>query len=162
MRAEWNSLVVDAIDYEIARIGTSDASAEIGAFHDVFLSTQSPWRMVSGYLMLEADALSSRMNIFSHGRCAASLSVDEDNIVWSATPSQVGKPVWRAVGSSIRTDGIALVSMSGPAPQIEGNRIVMSGGLPWAFTIVHGPAESKIDARIRLLMSLERTGGRRG
>ncbi|MGM7671753.1 hypothetical protein [Microbacterium sp. A93] len=162
MRAEWNSLVVDAIDYEIARIGTSDASAEIGAFHDVFLSTQSPWRMVSGYLMLEADALRSRLNIFSHGRVVASLFADGDNIVWSTARSPLKDPAWRVDGSSIRTDGIALVPMSGDAPHVDGNLIVMSGGLPWAFTIVHGPAESKIDARIRLLMSLERTGGRRG
>ncbi|WP_309103827.1 hypothetical protein [Microbacterium sp.] len=155
MRSTWNGITIDAIDYEVIRLSSSDATEELGAFSDVHVSAAPMWRLVAGYLML-ASVNPDELGIFSHGRLAASLRLDEEGILVRAA----GAGSWEERGDSVRTSGVALVPGNGLRITDDGVRL--SASAPWQVSIVHGPAEQKIDARIELLASLGRVGGRRG
>lgn len=156
MRTLWNGITVDAIDYELIRLSSAGDVDEIGSFRDVHVSSDPTWRLVAGYLML-ASLNTDELGIFSHGRIVASLRLDPD----SAVVSLSGSGEWEAGDGFIRAAGIALVSGS---PELEAGKsgIRLPVDMPWELTIVHGPAPEKIDARIDLLASLRRVGGRRG
>ncbi|RKN67316.1 hypothetical protein D7252_06820 [Microbacterium sp. CGR2] len=151
----WKGIAVDAIDYELVRVG-SPAGDELGSFTDAHVSFTPKWRLVAGYLMLASDR-GDRLEIFSHGRLAASLQLHAGRVVFYPAPTKE----WKDHGTSVRTAGIALVSAS-PTDDAEEGGIGLATDAPWAVSIVHGPAAEKIDARIDLLTSLQRVGGRRG
>ena len=159
MRVAWQGLQLDALDYEIVRIGSAHTFDEVGTFRDVYFSAAPTWRLVAGYLMFTSHA-PGELSVFSHGRLVATLYDAGDTAVWQAEPGTDGAAHWEDAGEGIRSGGIALVVAGSTVPEVDGATVRLRSGVPWALTVVHGPAAEKIDARIRLMQSLERVGGR--
>ena len=155
MRAWWNGIAVDAIDYEIVRVSTDGRLGELGAFRDVHLAEGPPWRLVSGYLMLEALGPDT-LGVFSHGRLAAVLAVEPGRVSWRAAGGRL-----RSVGDSVRSGGIAMAPDGATTTHSDGS-VGFSRRLAWSAAIVHGPSDEKVQNRIELLRSLEAVGGRHG
>lgn len=162
MRRMTGSLAVDAIDYEIVRLSEGGDQAELGRFADAYFADTPAWRLVAGYLMVAANAPAGapprEFAVFSHGRAVARVHLDRDRV-------DIRSDRGFADGDGVlRGDGIALV----PSPSTEwqvvddGGVIMVARDRPWSVTIVHGPAELKVDNRLALLASLERVGGRHG
>ena len=162
MRRMAGSVAVDAIDYEIVRLSEGGEPAEPGRFVDAYSSDGPVWRLVAGYLMVAAaDHAGSpprELAVFSHGRAVARVRLDDERV------DILSDRAFIADGPSVRGHGIALV----PAPSTEW-RIADGGGVieiardrPWSVTVVHGPADLKVDNRLSLLASLDRVGGRHG
>ncbi|HWS49652.1 MAG TPA: hypothetical protein VN241_01450 [Microbacterium sp.] len=156
MRTTWNGITIDAVDYELITLGSAAGAKELGSFSDVHISARPVWRIVAGYLMLASDEAGG-LGIFSHGRQAASVSLHGDHVVFQTADARR----WQPRGDSVRAAGIALASASAPFEAAD-DGIRIRAIAPWEVSIVHGPAEQKIDARIELLASLRRVGGRRG
>lgn len=144
MIAEYAGATVEVIDYELVRVDSGAGHAPIGDFRDAHLCTEPRWRLVAGYLMLEAD--DRGFLVSSHGRPVARMLGGAVRGVRSVD------------GSVAYADGVAFVA---DAPWRVHDDEATSGAAEWAVTIVHGPAPEKIANRIRLLRSLERVGGRR-
>jgi len=160
VRVAWQGLHLDALDYEVVRIGSAHTFDEVGTFRDVYFSAAPTWRLVSGYLMFASD-VPGQLSVSSHGHLVATLHDAGETAVWQAEPgTDNGAAHWDDAGGGIRWGGIALVTAGSTVPQVDGATVRLRTGAPWALTVVHGPASEKIDARIRLMESLERVGGR--
>ena len=168
MRTAWGEVTVDVIDYEMIRLSEASAVVELGGFGDVFSSAGPPWRLVAGYLMLAAPPGAPRrsqeagLDVSSHGRTVARLELTASAASWSLV-HRPGTPVaWREDGGNLRGPGIALVPEAETSWSLENETVLFPRAAPWAVTIVHGPADHKVDTRVRLLSSLQAVGGRRG
>lgn len=161
MRAAWQGLVVEAVDHEIIRIHSSPDRPALGAFTDAHHVTAPVWRLVSGYLGLEARTGAADLEVRSHGHLVARIAPGGDArsaTVFFAHPVSSGSDgVWSE-------GGVAVVPDEGTAITIDGDAgsVVLEGDGCWGAALVHGPAEIKVENRIRLLRSLERVGGRNG
>ena len=168
MRTAWGEVTVDAIDYEMIRLSEGSAVTELGRFGDVFSSAAPPWRLVAGYLMLAAHPGSLRrsqeagLEVSSHGQTVARLDLTASAASWSLVHRSEPPVAWREHRGILRGPGIALVPEAGTSWSLENETVRIQRAAPWAVTIVHGPADHKVDARVRLLSSLKAVGGRRG
>ena len=168
MRTSWHDIAVDAIDYEIVRLSEGCSVPELGAFSDVFASEGPPWRLVAGYLMLSSgggdiDATTDQvLEVCSHGHPVARLELSSSTATWTLATGPGVPADWREEHGVVRGPGIALVPEAGTAWVIEDGSASIERATPWAITVVHGPAESKVDTRLRLLASLRVVGGRHG
>ncbi|WP_457101156.1 hypothetical protein [Microbacterium sp. P5_E9] len=168
MRTAWREVSVDAIDYEMIRLSEGSAVTELGGFGDVFSSARPPWRLVAGYLMLAAAPGSVRrsqeagLDVYSHGQMVARVELTASAASWSLVHRSHSPVVWREHRGILRGPGIALVPEGGTSWSLENETVLIQRATPWAVTIVHGPADHKVDTRVRLLSSLQAVGGRRG
>ena len=168
MRTAWGEVTVDVIDYEMIRLSEASAVVELGGFGDVFSSAGPPWRLVAGYLMLAAAPGSVRrsqeagLDVYSHGQMVARVELTASAVVWSLVQRSQPPVVWREHRGILRGPGIALVPEDGTSWSLENETVLIQRAAPWAVTIVHGPADHKVDTRVRLLSSLQAVGGRRG
>lgn len=163
MRTIAGPVAFDAVDHEIVRVHER-TDAPSPAFADAYESTHPTWRLVAGYLMIAApDGVSgadrpARFGLHSHGRRVAELSVADDVVrVASDRPFTLDD-------TTVLGDGIALAPGAGTVWRLaaDGRAVEIPRVGGWSFTIVHGPAPLKVANRLRLLVSLDRVGGRRG
>jgi len=153
MRTAWNGLELEAIDYEIVRIGTHVPG--LGAFRDVHVSARSPWRLVAGYLMVQESAV-GELSVFSHGHPVVRLTLGEVSAVWRAGD----EAPWTRIDGVPSVGGVALVPAADTTFSEADGMVRFAGEAGWSATIVHGPAVEKVHNRIELLRSLEAVGGR--
>lgn len=155
MRVGWAGLTIDAIDYEIVRLSGGSAPPEVGRFSDVYVDTGPPFRLVAGYLMLEASA-PERLRVHSHG--VPMIDVHHDPNGLTCSPARESE-TWVTAGEILSVGGVAVAPGAGGFTFENG--LVTSAG-NWSFTLVHGPSREKIDARVALHESLLHVGGRHG
>jgi hypothetical protein len=152
-------VLVAPVDYEMIWIGSHATESRTGGFRDVHLSTSPVWRLVAGYLMIEAATGSGGFTVRSHGHAVAGIDVDTGRAAISGLRRATSDgPVLR--GSQA---GFAVVADAGTGWRIDadGTMAQTTADGAWGLTLVHGPAEIKIENRIRLLDSLRSVGGRR-
>lgn len=156
--ADGPSVRADAVDYELVWFGIDPSRAALGSFSDVFLAASPIWRLVAGYLA--ADETEAVLRVTSHGHPVARLTPAAD----SCGVDPEGEITTEEHILMAPTAGLAFVADAGTrwVPTAAGAARARGDGHAWGFTIVHGPAEDKIRARIDLLASLTRVGGRRG
>ena len=100
--------------------------------------------------------------MYSHGRTVARLELTASAASWSLVHRSEPPVAWREHRGILRGSGFALVPEAGTFWSLEKETVLFQRAGPWAVTIVHGPADHKVDARVRLLSSLQAVGGRRG
>lgn len=161
MRAAWRGLAIEAIDYEIVRLGGGNGRLPLGLFSDVHHIATPIWRLVSGYLSFEEDEISSALVLRSHGHRIGHISPLGDSESEGVVIT-FEQPLLAGPDSLWSNGGVAVVPDAGTVANTDGHRVELRGGSDWGATFVHGPAEAKIQNRIRLLRSLERVGGRNG
>jgi hypothetical protein len=154
----YDGLLLQPVDYELLWLGTDASRSAIGSFSDVHVATSPVWRVVTGYLGVSATPGETLTRVSSHGHPVGSFDPHPDSLeVDPVGDVEVDGAVLRAPGA-----GVALLADPGTAWSRRGSTLVASGSGGWGVTIVHGPAEAKIRARMALLGSLAVTGGRRG
>ncbi|GLK16589.1 hypothetical protein GCM10017602_10710 [Herbiconiux flava] len=167
----WRGLQLDAVDYEIVRLSASAGRPDAVAFADAHHVTSPSWRLVSGYLSFEVQPedgsprAGDQLVVRSHGHLVARVRrIAEGGRTAEGAGVRIEfehDPITGPDG--VRSEGgIAIVPDEGSRVVVEGRVAELRGGPQWGAALVHGPAEIKLDNRIRLLRSLERVGGRHG
>jgi hypothetical protein len=153
-------LDVAPVDHEIVATAIGTDAERIGDFRDFHTAThRGRSRLVSGYLMLSGEA-GGGVTISSHGHAVGFVTAEGNGIVISAqTPfEQEAGSTWHAREAGFAVD--ICHCHSGVLMAADPGRLAIPHGA--RLTVVHGPAPGKVAARLALLTSLRRTGGRRG
>ena len=164
MHREHAGVVMAAVDYEIVALAVQDERADvhpgaIGDFRDVHVRDDDRvFRYVAGYLSLEAPGRQDRLIVHSHGRATARLVCSR-----SGSISMVfeGSAIIEAGRIVLPDAGLGVIPR---CPwRVEGSTLEFGApAAPARFVLVHGPARSKVEARMVLADSLYAVGGRRG
>lgn len=158
------SLSVDPVFYEIIWLGRNN-DRSLSAFPDTHLTSRPVWRVVAGYLMLSNLSSGSgqgTLEISSHGRPVGQLTDAADGAVslsFDVAPQLTGRVLRSDAGVAIVVDPDTTISLNR-----DENEALLTSSNPdrLGFTVVHGPAEGKVENRIRLLHSLRRLKGDHG
>lgn len=137
-------LEASALDYEIIALAPTGSDITTTGFADRFDDGEL---LTSGYLLLERLP-SGGASLHSHGREVGQVAPDARGL-------RVDLPGAEADGRMLRSAnaGVALVAEAGEWQRVgDGSAILL--GEHWRVVVVHGPAPTKLDNRVRLLDDL--------
>jgi hypothetical protein len=163
-RTQHAGVALAALDYEIvalAALGPDGRGAPdvAGEFRDIHLRDDGEvFRYVAGYLALESVHAGAGLLVLSHGRATARLVAEGNESVSVRFEGSATVGSGRIV---LPGAGLGLVPR-GPWTLEGGDLRLGAPGEPARALLVHGPARTKIEARMALADSLYTVGGRRG
>ena len=160
MRTQFGGIALWAIDYEIVTMAPASDSwpppSAVGTFQDGHLrADESIFRFVVGYLSFESASDGESVLVLSHGQPVATVDICARTISMRFRGCAIIR------GEQIHLPDAGLGVLPRGRWVLEDKRLTLGLEDERAYAlIVHGPAPSKVSARMALAESLEAVGGR--